>query len=162
MDSKKLEVKEKTELTIKTAKGLVSEPFKAKDGNEYRRVKIPNRDENDKAGWGSFVLRANNIRDDKFGKGMWFKVPEEGTTTVSRPILVGRDENGKNVYENTSERVSNKELKSMVEYYKERDKDISDNRKSFSEQLSSAKKESAEKSKEKVKQPKSKSKEKSL
>lgn len=39
---------EKKEITIKTAKGLVGEPFKAKDGKEYCEVKIPNKDENDK------------------------------------------------------------------------------------------------------------------
>lgn len=113
---------EKKEITIKTAKGLVGEPFKAKDGKEYCEVKIPNKDENDKSPWKSFVVRASQIHDDKFGKGKWFKLPAEGTTTVSQSVITGQDEQGKNVYENQKERVTNSELKDMVEFYKDRDR----------------------------------------
>lgn len=113
---------EKKEITIKTAKGLVGEPFKAKDGKEYCEVKIPNKDENDKSPWKSFVVRAAQVHDDKFGKGKWFKLPAEGTTTVSQSVITGQDENGKNVYENTKERVTNSELKDMVEFYKDKDR----------------------------------------
>ncbi len=113
----------KKEITIKTAKGLVGEAFKAKDGKEYCEVKIPNKDGDDKTPWASFVVRKANIHEDKFGKGMWFKLPQEGTTTISRSVLTGKDENGKNIFENQKERVTNTELKGMVEFYKEKSKE---------------------------------------
>lgn len=161
----------KSEITIKTAKGLVSDPFVAKDGKEYCQVKIPNKDENDKSGWGTFVVRAANIREDKFGKGMYFKVPENGTTTISKSELIGKDQMGKNVYVKKSERVTNRELKNMVEFYKDRDKNLTqdkketpilDNMKSFKEQLDGAKKEAAEKNNSKLKSAKAKGKEQSI
>lgn len=124
---------EKKEITIKTAKGLVGEPFKAKDGKEYCEVKIPNKDENDKSPWKSFVVRASQIHDDKFGKGKWFKLPAEGTTTVSQSVITGQDEQGKNVYENQKERVTNSELKDMVEFYKDRDRNQEQEKAPFDE-----------------------------
>ena len=141
---------ENEEVTIKTAKGLVGEPFKAKDGKEYCEVKIPNKDENDKTPWASFVVRKANIHEDKFGKGMWFKLPKDGTISISKPVLKGKDENGKNMYENSRERVTNTELKGMVEYYKEKEREIPEtalenaaadksNNKSFKDRVKEAK-----------------------
>lgn len=125
MENEPADVKKEAsnEITIKTAKGLVGEPFMAKDGKEYCEVRIPNKDETDKSPWATFVVRAAQIHDDKFGKGKWFKLPSDGTTTVSKAIITGQDENGKNVYENTKERFTNRELKGLVEFYKDRDKE---------------------------------------
>ena len=108
------------EVTMKFGKGLVGEPFQGKDGNEYCEIKIPNRDEADKSPWASFVVKSNQVHEDKFGKGMWTKLPAEGSTTVKKPEIIGQDENGKNQYQDTMTKVPNKELKSMVEAYKER------------------------------------------
>lgn len=159
---------ENKEITIKTAKGLVGEPFKAKDGKEYCEVKIPNKDENDKSPWATFVVRAAEIHDDKFGKGKWFKLPADGTTTISKSNVIGKNEEGKNVYENTKERLTNSELKDRVEFYKERDNDrvpFNENledkepKTSFKDRLNEAKKEIA--SNEKAAKPKTKTKSKS-
>jgi hypothetical protein len=119
------------EITVKFGKGLVGEPFSGKDGKEYRQIKIPNQDENDKSPWATFVVKANSVHEDQFGKGMWVKLPAEGTTTVRKAQVVGQDQLGKNVYENTKEKVPNKELKSRVEFYK--------NRNSLKERLSEKK-----------------------
>ena len=56
----------------------------------------------------------------KFGKGLWAKIPADGTTVVTKPVLKGQDEQGKNIWENQQTRVPNQELKSMVEAYKTR------------------------------------------
>ena len=124
-DAKESEVSPKEyekieEVTMKFGKGLVGEPFQGKDGNEYREIKIPNKDENDKSPWASFVVKSNQVHDDKFGKGMFMKLPAEGSTTVKKPEITGQDENGKNQYEDKMTKIPNKELKSMVEAYKER------------------------------------------
>ncbi|MCD8153401.1 MAG: hypothetical protein LUF78_01665 [Clostridiales bacterium] len=114
---------ERQRVTIKFGKGLVSEPFVSKAGKELVEVKIPNQDENDKRPWASFVVSPNMIHDNKFGKGVWMKLPEDGETKVSRPVLQGQDENGKNIWKNESQMVPNTELKSMVEAYKEKSRD---------------------------------------
>lgn len=44
----------------------------------------------------------------------------EGTTVVTKPVLKGQDENGKNIWEDQRTKVPNQELKSMVEAYKTR------------------------------------------
>lgn len=106
-------------VTLKMAKGVVGEPFQGKDGNEYRQVKIPNKDENDKSPWSTFVVKSNQIHEDQFGKGMWVKLPAEGTTTVKKDQLVG-EADGKPQYETTEKKVPNTELKAMVEFYKDR------------------------------------------
>ena len=109
------------EITIKFSAKLVSEPFIAKDGNAYVSIKIPNRDSDDKSPWASFVLPAKNMHPDKFGgKGMWAKIPENGSTTIRKDKYIGYDENHKNVYETEKTRVPNRYLKSMVEFYKDR------------------------------------------
>ena len=122
-----MEANEKTttqreELTIKFAKGLVGQPFTAKTGRECISIKIPNADPADKTPWESIVVAANHVHEDKYGKGLWMKVPADGQTKVSRSMLTGQDENGKNVYSNTTRTVSNKELKAMMESYKTHDR----------------------------------------
>ncbi len=117
------EKKDFKEVTVKFGKGLVGEPFQGKDGKDYRQIKIPNQDENDKSPWATFVVKANSVHEDQYGKGMWVKLPAEGSTTVRKDNVVGQDEAGKNVYETTKEKVPNKELKARVEFYKDKDKD---------------------------------------
>lgn len=41
----------------------------------------------------------------------------EGTTVVTKPVLKGQDEQGKNIWEDQKTKVLNKELKGMVEAY---------------------------------------------
>ena len=118
------EKKEFKEITLKFGKGLVGDPFKAKDGKEYRSIKIPNKDEADKSPWASFVVRSNSVHEDQFGKGMWTKLPSEGSTTIAKPVVVGQNEKGKNVWETEKTKIPNKELKKMVEFYKERPREV--------------------------------------
>ena len=114
---------EKKEITLKFSGKLVSDPFTAKDGKEYVSIKIPNRDAADKSPWASFVLPAKRVQPDKFGgKGVWAKIPENGSTTVRKDKVVGEDENGKRIYETEKTRVPNKYLKGMVEFYKGKDR----------------------------------------
>ena len=110
------------EITIKFSGKLVSDPFTAKDGKEYVGIKIPNRDEADKSPWASFVLPANRVHEDQFGKGVWAKIPENGSTTIRKDKVVGQDENGKRIYETEKTRVPNRMLKSMVEFYKDKER----------------------------------------
>ncbi len=107
------------EVTIKFGKGL-AEPFQSKDGREFMRISIPNQDPADKTPWASFVLPANAVHENKYGKGLWAKIPADGTTVVTKPVLKGQDEQGKNIWEDQKTRVPNQELKSMVEAYKTR------------------------------------------
>lgn len=113
---------QKAEVTIKFGKGLVGEPFTTKNGKEVVEVKIPNR-EGDTRPWESFIISPKMIHDNQFGKGVWMKLPEDGTTKVSRSVREGQDENGKNIWKRESREVSNVELKSMMEAYKEKNKD---------------------------------------
>lgn len=159
------EYKDIEEVTLKFGKGLVGEPFTGKDGNEYRQIKIPNKDEADKTPWASFVVKANAVHDDKFGKGKWCKLPADGSTTVTKPIFLGNDENGKPQWDNDKNKVSNKELKSMVEFYKERPREqeaeVADKKPSLKDKMEE-KKEDVKAKKPKEKAPKAKSKEESL
>ena len=110
------------EITIKFGKGLVSEPFTSKAGKELVEVKIPNPDPADKRPWESFVISPKMIHDNQFGKGVWMKVAEDATFTVSRPVRTGLDESGKGIWGKESRQVSSTELKGMLEAYKDRDK----------------------------------------
>ena len=107
------------EVTIKFGKGL-AEPFQSKDGREFMRIMIPNQDQSDKTPWASFVLPAKAVHENQYGKGLWAKIPTDGTTVVTKPVLKGQNEQGKNIWENQQTRVPNQELKSMVEAYKTR------------------------------------------
>ena len=115
MDEKKFE-----EITIKFGKGCVGNEFEAKDGNTYCEIKIPNPDKNDHRPWQTFVAKANQVHENQYGKGMWCKLPADGHTTVHRQVKVGIDEEGKPKWETQKTKVPNRELKKMVEAYKER------------------------------------------
>ena len=122
MENNEMNTQKKEELTIKFGKGLVGKPFTAKTGKECVGIKIPNADPADKTPWESIVVGANRVHEDKFGKGMWMKIPADGQTRVSRSVITGKDEQGKNIYQSTSRMVSNRDLKSMMESYKTREK----------------------------------------
>lgn len=113
---------ETPEVTIKFGKGLVGEPFTLKNGKELVEVKIPNEDPADKSPWASFVVSPKLIHDNKFGKGVWMKLPEDGTTKVTKPIFIGTMPNGKKAWERDVKDVPNTELKAMMEAYKTRDR----------------------------------------
>ncbi len=107
------------EVTIKFGKGL-AEPFQSKDGREFMRITIPNQDPADKAPWASFVLPAKAVHENQYGKGLWAKIPADGTTVVTKPTLQGQDDKGKNIWKDAKTQVLNTELKAMVEAYKAR------------------------------------------
>ena len=130
------------ELSIKFGKGL-AEPFTARDGTEYMRIMIPNRDRTDTTPWASFVLKASQVHENKFGKGLWVKLPAGAHITVTKPVAVGV-ENGKTVWNNEKKSVSVPELKSMVEFYKEKGRDsvmgqLGDMKKTISDRAITAK-----------------------
>ena len=108
------------EVTIKFGKGL-AEPFQSKDGREFMRITIPNQDPADKTPWASFVLPAKAVHENQYGKGLWAKIPADGTTMVTKPTLMGQDEAGKNIWQDVKTQVPNRDLKSMVEAYKIRE-----------------------------------------
>ena len=85
-------------VTIKFGKGH-AEPFTARDGREFMRIKIPNIDPEDKSPWASFVLPARAVHENQYGKGLWAKIPAEGTTVVTKPIVVDQDDAGKNIWQ---------------------------------------------------------------
>ncbi|MGN0256488.1 MAG: hypothetical protein ACI4W2_11590 [Eubacterium sp.] len=110
------------EVTIKFGKGLVGEPFTSKSGKELVEVKIPNPDRGDSRPWESFVISPKVIHDNKFGKGVWMKLPGDGTTRLSRSVKTGMNENGMPVWGHETREVSNTELKSLLEAYKNKDR----------------------------------------
>ena len=113
-------VQKRDEVTIKFGKGL-AEPFTSKDGKEFMRIMIPNQDPADKTPWASFVLPAKAVHENQYGKGLWAKIPADGTTVVTKPNLIGQDEAGKNIWEDVKTQVPNRDLKTMVEAYKTRE-----------------------------------------
>ncbi len=141
-EEQSLEPKKMEEITLKFGKGLVGEPFIGKDGKEYKQIRIPNQDPNDKSPWATFVARANAVHEDKFGKGMWMKLPADGHTSVRKAHCVGENADGRKLYETDKTSVSNKDLKSMVEFYKTRDKEqgkAAENKDSLKQRLSEKK-----------------------
>ena len=110
--------KKMEEISIKFGKGL-AEPFTGKDGKEYMKILIPNADKGDHTPWASFVLTAKSVHENKYGKGLWAKIPADGTTTVTKAVQIG-EQDGKRLWENQKTAVPNRKLKARVEAYKER------------------------------------------
>lgn len=108
------------EITIKFGKGLMGEPFTSKKGKELVEILIPNADPLDHRPWESFVISPKMVHENKYGKGLWMKLPENGTTRLGRSINTGKDENGKNIWKTEYRTVSNSELKALLEMYKTR------------------------------------------
>ena len=113
--------KEFKEITLKFGKGCVGDEFQGKDGNSYRQIMIPPNEEV-KQPWQTFVVKANQVHENQYGKGMWCKLPADGSTTVTKSVAKGVDEQGKTIWENEKTKIPNKELKAMVESYKSNDK----------------------------------------
>ena len=120
-ESAEAEKKEFKEITLKFGKGLVGDEFQGKDGNSYRQIMIPPNEET-KQPWQTFVVKSNQVHENQFGKGMWCKLPAEGSTTVTKSVAKGVDEQGKTIWENEKRKVPNNELKDMVEAYKNKDR----------------------------------------
>ena len=110
-----------SEIAIKFGKGL-AQAFTGKDGTQYMRIQIPNKDSQDKLPWQYFVVPAKSVHENRYGKGLWIKVPLHGSTTVSRDVRIGYDESGKGIYEKQRRSVTNIELKTMVEFYKSQER----------------------------------------
>ena len=105
----------RTEVTIKFGRGLIGDPFTSKNGKELVEVKIPNADKSDTRPWESFVISPRMIHDNQFGKGVWMKLPEDGTTCLSRMTKTGKP-----VWNRETRTVSNSELKALMESYKDK------------------------------------------
>ena len=102
-------------ITIKFSRKL-ARPFTAKNGKDMVAISIPNQDENDKRPWEEFVLPVQMVHSDHYGsKSLWAKIPEDGSTVLSRSIKPSA-ENG--TWEREERTIDNKALKSMVEAYK--------------------------------------------
>lgn len=114
-------VEQMQEVTIKFGKGLMGEPFMSKNGNELVEIRIPNTEPGDSRPWESFVISPKMVHENQFGKGLWMKLPENGTTRLARNVKQGKDENGKNIWKTEYRTISNGELKSLLEAYKTRD-----------------------------------------
>ena len=112
--------KEFKEITLKFGKGYVKREFQGKDGNQYKEIRIPNQDKNDNRPWQSFVAKANHVHENQFGKGVWMKLPAEGHTTLRRSVATGKNEDGTTKWETQENKISNTELKKLMEGYKER------------------------------------------
>lgn len=108
------------EITLKFGKGCVGEEFQGKDGNAYKEILVPNPDRNDHSPWQTFVVKANHVHENQYGRGMWCKLPADGHTTLRRSVKVGQDAQGKPIWETQKTKVPNRELKKMVEAYKDR------------------------------------------
>lgn len=152
------EHKKMDEITLKFGKGCVGDEFQGKDGKAYREILIPNQDKDDHRPWQTFVVKANHVHENQFGKGMWCKLPANGSTTVQRSVKVGQDEQGKPIWDTEKTKIPNRELKKMVEAYKDKDRD----RVSMKEKLPEKKAVVAEQKPAENYQAKAKSKEASL
>jgi len=82
------------------------------------KIMIPNADRSDHIPWASFVLPAKAVHENQYGKCLWAKIPTDGHTTLTKPYLAGQSEDGKNIWKDEKTTISNRELKSMVEFYK--------------------------------------------
>ena len=122
------------EISLKFSERL-TEQFTGKSGKEYTKISIPNADANDHRPWASFVLPSKMVHENQFGKGLWVKLPADGKTTVTNRERVGEGPDGKGIWEDKKREVPNRELKSMMEPWKNRDKN------SVLSQLSDIKKE---------------------
>ena len=103
------------QVTLKIPEGWVGDRFTSKSGQELVEVKIPNADRNNKSPWPSFVTDPKRLHKNKFGTGLWMKLPKNAHTTLKRRERVGVDPSGKGIYEDRMSSVPNTELKSMAD-----------------------------------------------
>ena len=113
--------KEKTEITLKFGKGLVR-PFSGKDGTEWAKILIPNDKPEDHTPWMFFVVKAKQVHPNQYGKGMWLKLPADGNTMVTGYVAKEgvTTKDGRQAYTEEKLKVSNRNLKEIVESYKTR------------------------------------------
>ncbi len=114
---------ERKEITLKFGKGLVKN-FTGKEGTEWAKILIPNTDPQDHTPWAFFVVRASQVHPNKFGKGMWMKLPAEGTTTVTGFVAEQGKTTaaGRQAYTQQQAKILNTNLKNIVESYKKNGK----------------------------------------
>lgn len=113
-------LEQRNEITVKFAKGLLGDPFMAKNGKECVRISIPNSNPEDKRPWAYIVTASNHVHENQFGKGVWMKIPADGQMKVFRSEITGQTPEGKNTYNRSEQTVANREIKSMLESYKTR------------------------------------------
>ncbi|MBR1907092.1 MAG: hypothetical protein IJ819_11660 [Clostridiales bacterium] len=102
-------------LTIKFSRKL-ARPFTTKTGKDMVAISIPNEDPADNRAWEEFVLPVTMVHSDHYGsKALWVKLPEDGTTVLSRPNKPSAKDG---TWTRDERKVDNKTLKSMVEAYK--------------------------------------------
>ena len=112
------------EITIRFSKKLMDGPFEAKDGRNYVQVSIPNKDPEDKNPWASFILRAGQVHENSDGTRIWAAIPADGITTLQRDVKTDAvTPEGKPVFKTQYRKVSNQELKDMVESYRNRNRE---------------------------------------
>ena len=101
-------------------KGLGGDRFTSRNGKELVEVSIPNPDKADTRPWETFVISPKMIHENKFGKGVWTKLPEDGMTRLSRSVKNGIDDAGQPIWGRETREVTNAELKALMESYKDR------------------------------------------
>ena len=95
-------------LTIKFSRKL-ARPFTTKTGKDMVAI-------SDNRAWEEFVLPVTMVHSDHYGsKALWVKLPEDGTTVLSRPNKPSAKDG---TWTRDERKVDNKTLKSMVEAYK--------------------------------------------
>lgn len=111
------ETEQKTVETIKIKfSRKLARAFTSKNGKDMVAISIPNEDSNDKRAWEEFVLPVQMVHADHYGsKSLWAKIPEDGTTTLTRSVKPA-EEGGE--WTRDERTVDNKTLKAMVEAYK--------------------------------------------
>lgn len=109
----------KEEISIKFSKNLASS-FTDKDGKEFVSIKIPNADSEDHRPWEEFVLPDDKVKEDLYSKKcLYAYIPADGGTTLTRSI---KPETPDGEWGKEKRRVTNKDLKKMVESYKQKSK----------------------------------------
>ena len=109
------------QINIKFGKGLARQ-FNGKDGKQYTRISIPNRDPADKSPWAYFVVPSDRVHENKFGNGLYVKLFADAHTTVTKAERIGQRDDGKGIYENKRFSIRNTDLKARVEEYKTQDR----------------------------------------
>lgn len=104
-----------SQITVSISSKFVSDPFTAKDGKEYVRVKIPNEDRNDKSSWASIVIPPEQVSKNEDTGRAELTLKADGYSTLVKSEYKGHDENGKAVFEQKKSKISNAELKKRVE-----------------------------------------------
>ncbi len=91
-------------------------PFTSRSGKDMAVISIPNANPEDNRPWEEFVLPVQMLHSDHYGsKTLWTRLPEDGSTTLTRSVKPEIEGGSWTREERT---VDNKDLKSMVEAYK--------------------------------------------